>query len=93
MLRLESLVLAATTMPVNAIRRHIESAIDIVIHLSKLKDKSRRVTRICEVNGINEKGEVNLTDLFVLREEGGKPKLVRTGELHNTLKLEQAGLC
>ena len=93
MLRLESLVLAATNMPVNAIRRHIESAIDIVIHLSKLKDKSRRVTRICEVNGINEKGEVNLTDLFVLREEGGKPKLVKTGELHNTLKLEQAGLC
>lgn len=92
MLRLESLVLAAANMPINAIRRHIESAIDIVIHLSRLKDKSRRVTRICEVNGINEKGEVNLTDLFVLRDVDGELKLVNKGKLHNTFKLEQAGI-
>ena len=62
--RLETMVLmAGLDLPARAIREQIASAIDLVVHLSRLRDGSRRVTQISEVNGME--GEiVTMTDLY-----------------------------
>ncbi len=67
--RLETMVLSAAELPVQVIRQQIASAIDIVIHLSRFRDRSRKVTEICEVVGM-EAGEVQLNPLFLFEEEG-----------------------
>lgn len=67
--RLETMVLSAAELPVQVIRQQIASAIDIVIHLSRFRDRSRKVTEICEVVGM-EAGEVRLNPLFLFEEEG-----------------------
>jgi len=54
-------------MPLSAIRRQIASAIDIVIQLGRLRDKSRKVIEVCEVTGI-EGDEVKLNPLFLFKE-------------------------
>lgn len=69
LLRLETMVLMGMDMPVSAIRRQIASAIDIVVHLGRLRDKSRRVLNISEVDGI-ENGEILLNPLYEFVEEG-----------------------
>ena len=57
------MVLMGMDMPVSAIRAQISSAIDIIVHLARLRDKSRKVVQIAEVgNCIN--GEIALTPLF-----------------------------
>ena len=61
--RLETMVLMGMDMPVSAIRAQISSAIDIIVHLARLRDKSRKVVQIAEVGDcIN--GEIVLTPLF-----------------------------
>jgi pilus assembly protein CpaF len=62
--RLETMVLmAGIELPVRAIREQAASAIDLLVHLTRLRDGSRRVTQVCEVNGME--GEViTLSDLF-----------------------------
>ena len=67
--RLETMVLSAAELPVQVIRQQIASAIDLVIHLSRFRDRSRKVTEICEVVGM-EAGEVQLNPLFLFEEEG-----------------------
>lgn len=67
--RLETMVLSAAELPVQVIRQQIASAIDIVIHLARFRDRSRRVTEICEVAGV-EGGEIRLNPLFLFEEEG-----------------------
>lgn len=69
MARLETMVLSAAELPVQVIRQQIASAIDIVIHLSRFRDRSRKVTEICEVIGV-EAGEVLLNPIFLFEEEG-----------------------
>ena len=98
MLRLETMVLMGMDMPVAAIRGQIASAIDVVVHLGRLRDKSRRVLSINEVTGLS-KGAVALNCLYEFREEGvdeaGKiiGGLVRTKNIfHGTEKLKMAGL-
>lgn len=66
--RLETMVLGAVNMPIEAIRQQIASAIDIVIHLSRIRDKSRRVVEISEVIGIADKNIV-LNPLYLFEEE------------------------
>lgn len=66
--RLETLVLTGADMPLEAIRRQIASAVDIIIYLGRLRDKSRRVLEITEVCGY-ETGEVCLNPLFRFEEE------------------------
>ncbi|OMF38764.1 hypothetical protein BK133_00745 [Paenibacillus sp. FSL H8-0548] len=68
MARLETMALSAAELPVLVIRQQIASAIDIVIHLSRFRDRSRRVTEICEVIGM-QAGEVLLQPLFLFEEE------------------------
>lgn len=94
--RLESLVLQGVDMPVQAIRRQISSAIDIIVHLGRLRDKSRKVLEISEVLDI-EGDEIQINSLyqFVMNEDTSKElgRLVRTDNpLVNTEKLERAGL-
>ncbi|MGB9921069.1 MAG: CpaF family protein [Moorellales bacterium] len=71
--RLETMVLmAGMELPVRAIREQIASAIDLIIHQSRFKDGSRKVTHITEVQGM-EGDTITLQDLFVYRPEGYDP--------------------
>ncbi len=96
--RLETMVLqGADGLPLEAIRQQIASALDIIIHLSRLRDKSRRTMEITEVCGY-ENGEIRLNPLYVFEEDeastlekvsGG---LVRTkNKLENDRKLKTMG--
>ncbi|MNV79226.1 hypothetical protein D3C71_1727680 [compost metagenome] len=95
--RLETMVLSGAELPVQVVRQQIGSAIDIIIHLARLRDRTRRVVEICEVTGMAE-GEVQLNPLFEFREDGenkGRIKgvLAPSGNpLKNTAKLEMAGV-
>ena len=62
------MILMGTEIPLVAARKQIASAIDIVIQLERLRDKSRRVTEITEVVGF-ENGEIILNPLFVFKEQ------------------------
>lgn len=97
LLRLETMVLMGMDMPIDAIRRQIASAIDIVVHLGRLRDKSRRVLSISEVVGI-ENGEIVLNHLYRFVEEGMDENGCIKGGLRScrnafkgTKKLETAG--
>lgn len=94
--RLETMVLMGIDIPLMAVKQSIESAIDIVIHLGRLRDKSRRILEICEINGI-EDGEIKMNVLYEFREEGEKygrvlGELQRMNDLINVEKLASAGL-
>lgn len=96
--RLETMVLMAAPLPLEAIRKQIASAIDIMIFLSRLRDHSRRTMEITEVIGYKD-GEILLNPLFVFEEEGEdenqkiKGSLKRTGNpLMNTGKARLRGV-
>ncbi|MCR5722085.1 MAG: CpaF family protein [Lachnospiraceae bacterium] len=81
--RLETMVLCGMDIPLYAVRSQIAGGIDIMIHLTRLRDKRRVVSEITEVEGIKD-GEVKLNCLY--RFEGGEIRAV--GELKNTGKLK-----
>lgn len=94
--RMETMVLMGMELPLSAIRSQIASGIDILVHLGRLRDKSRKVLHIAEIAGM-EHGEIKLHELFRFVEEGegGSEvcgKLVRTGELIAREKLARAGI-
>lgn len=95
--RLETLVLTGMDIPLPAVRSQIASAIDIVIQLGRLRDKTRKVLEIDEVTGIRD-GEIQLQPLFLFQEKGKSPsgkvqgELLATGKkLRHREKLERAG--
>ncbi len=96
--RLETMVLqGAEGLPLEAIRQQIASALDIIIHLSRLRDKSRKTMEITEVRGY-ENGEIILNPLYVFEEDENSTlqkvsgKLVRTkNKLQNDMKLKMMG--
>lgn len=93
--RLETMALMGADLPLPAVRSQIASAIDILIHLGRLRDKSRKVLEIVEV-GDYEEGEIQLNPLFRFEEEPGKGKTVcgrlkKIGTLQATGKLLSAG--
>ena len=99
--RLETMVLqGADGLPLEAIRQQISSAVDIIIHLSRLRDKSRKTVEIVEILGYDsEKHRIITNSLYEFREtdESTKSKvvgmLVRTeNSMKNTQKLEHAGI-
>lgn len=65
--RLETMVLSAAPLPLEAVRQQIASAIDIVIHLARLRDKSRRVFEVSEIEGCYE-GQIHLNPLYTFEE-------------------------
>lgn len=96
--RLETMVLLGADIPLLAVRKQIASAIDIIIHLGRLRDRSRRVLEIVEVLGCDEE-EIELNPLYRFEEEGEGPngrvigKLQKTGQpLIKRQKLMRAGL-
>jgi len=98
MSRIETMVLLGSSqLPIQAIRRQIASAVDIVVHLSRLRDHSRKTMEISEVLGVQD-GEIVLNPLYVFEEDENstntevKGKLVRTeNPLINNEKLKRAG--
>ena len=84
--RLETMVLMGIDLPVPVIRRQILSGFDIFIHLGRMRDKSRKVMEICEIDKMCD-GEILLNPLFVR-----KQKLEKTGELIHREKLGKAGI-
>ncbi len=96
MIRLVTMILMGYDMPVLAIKQQIAAAIDIVVHLGRLRDNSRKVLEISEVTGV-ENGEIQLRPIYVFREAGigtGKVigKLERENDLKNTGKLVMSGV-
>ncbi|MDX9871726.1 MAG: CpaF family protein [Clostridia bacterium] len=96
--RLETMTLLGASLPLAAIRQQIASAVDLMIHLGRLRDKSRRVLEITEVTGYRE-GEIVLNPLFIFREEGQRADGAIIGRLQRTdnklmkvQKLRMAGL-
>lgn len=67
--RLESMVLMAADLPLAAIRSQICAAIDIIVQLGRLRDRSRRVLEIVEIVGMDQ-GEIQLNPLFAFLEDG-----------------------
>lgn len=97
--RLETMVLqGAAGLPLDAIRQQIASAVDIIIHLSRLRDKSRKTVEITEVLGL-EDGRIKLNPLYVFEEDENSTlekvsgSLKRTNNrLVNDYKLKLSGL-
>ena len=97
--RLETMVLqGAEGLPLEAIKQQIASAIDIILHLSRLRDKSRKTMAITEVVGMKD-GEIELNPLYEFREdekstiEKVSGSLVRTkNPLKNDFKLQLSGI-
>lgn len=93
--RLETMMMMGIDLPLQAIQRQIASALDIIIHLGRLRDKSRRVLQIEEVTGYAD-GKIETETLYEFREEGMKNEkvqgsLMKVRELRNREKLVAAG--
>lgn len=95
--RLENMVLMGMELPLAAIRQQIASGLDVIVHLGRLRDKSRKVLEIIEVLGYDEE-QIGLNPLYVYEEQseddtghilGG---LRRRGALMDEHKLKAAGL-
>lgn len=94
--RLETMVLMGMELPLAAVRRHISSGVDIIVHLGRLRDKSRRVLEIAEVTGY-EDGEITIRPIYAFEETGEEGEriqgeFVKKNELLRRRKLEAAGL-
>ena len=103
--RLETMVLQGSSgLPLAAVRQQIASAVDIIIHLSRLRDRSRKTMEICEVLGYEQGrdagdgGKILLNPIYKFVEDehstlervsGG---LKRVGDMKKTQKLELAGI-
>lgn len=82
--RLETMVLqGAAGLPLEAIRQQIASAVDIIIHLSRLRDKSRKTMEITEVVGY-ENGQIILNPLYVFEEDENSTLEKVSGSLNRT---------
>lgn len=88
--RLETMVLqGAAGLPLEAIRQQIASAVDIIIHLSRLRDKSRKTMEICEIVGYepgkgNETGRIIMNPLYCFVEDENSTLEKVSGELKRT---------
>lgn len=94
--RLENMVLMGMELPLAAIRQQIASGLDVIVHLGRLRDKSRKVLEITEVVGY-EDGVIGLHPLYVFEEQGVEDgcirgSLERKGVLIDERKLAAAGL-
>lgn len=99
LVRLETMVLMGLEMPLSAVRRQIASGIDILIHLGRLRDKSRRVLEIQEVTGYDyTSGEIMTRVLYEFFEEAEEKgcrvagSLRKQNELVHVQKLVRAGI-
>ena len=94
--RLENMVLMGMELPLAAIRQQIASGLDVIVHLGRLRDKSRRVLQMVEVVGYQDDHFV-LNPLYEFQEQGEENgrvlgTLAKKGELIHEQKLKAAGL-
>lgn len=94
--RLETMILMGMDLPLPAIRGQLASAIDVIIHLGRLRDRTRKLLEICEVTGM-ENGRIVTVPLFRFREKAEKDgKIIGTWEQYGQLmsrdKLAMAGV-
>lgn len=93
--RLETMMMMGIDLPLQAIQRQIASALDIIIHLGRLRDRSRKVLQIAEVTEY-EDGRIQTKVLYEFQEEGIenekiKGSIMKVGDLTNQEKLLAAG--
>ena len=93
--RIETMVLMGMDIPLSAIRRQMAAGIDIIVHLGRLRDKSRKVLKIVEVLGYEDE-EIKLQTLFEFREcdvvDGRiKGEWVKVNDIQKKEKLLAAG--
>lgn len=95
--RLETMVLMGMELPLTAIKRQIASGIDLIIHLGRLRDKSRKVLEIVEILDYYD-GEIEVNTLYEFEETGEtedgrvQGRLEKKGKLCRIKKLQAAGL-
>lgn len=94
--RLETMILMGMELPVTAIRGQLASGIDLIVHLCRFRDRSRKVQEIVEVTGM-ENGTITLSTLYRFRETGEENgKIIgdweKEKELSHTSKFEMAGI-
>lgn len=94
--RLETMVLMGMELPLAAIRNQIASGLDILVHLGRMRDKSRKVLAITEVIGMQD-GEIVLKDLYRYVEKSPDVEMVcgklqQMGTLFNQEKCKRAGI-
>jgi len=97
LVRLENMILMSAELPISAIRRQIASGIDLIIHLGRMRDKSRKVLEIIEVGGM-EREEIILNQIFQFQESSNhksevvKGELKKRGKLIHIYKMQNAGI-
>ncbi len=95
--RLENMILMGMELPLTAIRQQIASGVDIIVHLGRLRDRTRKVLEITEVMGFEE-GRIRLRPLYQFVETGEDAAgrvlgvLQKKGDLSYVEKLQSAGL-
>lgn len=85
--RLETMILMAVDLPVTAISRQICSGVDIIVHLGRMRDKTRKVLEIVELDRY-EKGEIIFNDLYRFEEDKSSIETKVTGELKGIGKIK-----
>lgn len=91
--RLETMILMGMELPLNAIRRQIASGIDILVHLGRLRDGSRKVLEISEVIGF-ENDEIQIQPVYRYHESGASTdgELMFDNALFHKEKLRRKGI-
>ncbi len=96
--RIETMVLMGMELPLPAVRRQIASGIDLIVHLGRLRDRSRKVLQILEILGFDSgRGEIQTQVLYEFEEEGEdecgriRGSLCQKAELQRKSKLQRAG--
>lgn len=84
--RLETMVLMGLDIPINAIRGQIAGGIDILVHLGRMRDRTRKVTEICEIVGLSD-NQIVLNTLYSFNGQ----RLIKINDLKNKEKLEKNG--
>ena len=95
--RLETMILMGMDLPIQAIRGQLASGIDIIVHLGRLRDKSRKVLQIVEILSLNQNNiETNILYEFEEECEDSDGRIIGTlkkkNEIQNISKLRAAGI-
>ena len=94
--RLETMILMGMDQPVSALRGQLDSGIDLIVHLGRLRDRSRKLLEVAEILGLEE-GQIKLSTLYRFRETGEENgKIIgvwdKEGEIRQRFKFDLAGI-
>ena len=94
--RLETMILMGMDLPVPAIRGQLASGIDLIVHLGRLRDRSRKLLEVVEVLGM-EDGQIRLSTLYRFTETGEENGRItgvweKEKEINHRFKFEMAGI-